>query len=71
MIDLVEAIDQLAGETGFSGVVRVDRAGVVELAGAYGLARRDLGIPNTIDTQFAIASGSKGLTAVTVISLIE
>jgi CubicO group peptidase (beta-lactamase class C family) len=71
MIDLVKAIDQLAAETGFSGVVRVDRAGAVEFARAYGLARRDLGIPNTIDTQFAIASGSKGLTAVTVISLIE
>jgi Beta-lactamase class C and other penicillin binding proteins len=71
MVDLVDAIDQLADETGFSGVVRVDRAGAVELARAYGLARRDLGIPNAVDTQFAIASGSKGLTALTVINLIE
>jgi CubicO group peptidase (beta-lactamase class C family) len=71
VVDLVKAIDQLADETGFSGIVYVDRAGAVELAGAYGLARRDLGIPNAVDTQFAIASGSKGLTAVTVMSLIE
>jgi CubicO group peptidase (beta-lactamase class C family) len=71
MVDLLDAIDHLAVETGFSGVVRVDRAGVVELARTYGLARRDLGILNTVDTQFGIASGSKGLTAVTVISLIE
>ena len=35
-----EAIDQLAAETRFSGVVRVDRAGEVELAKAYGLADR-------------------------------
>jgi CubicO group peptidase (beta-lactamase class C family) len=71
VVDLVEAIDQLAVGTGFSGVVRVDRDGEVALAKAYGLAHRGLGIPNRIDTQFAIASGSKGLTAVSVISLIE
>src|SRR5205823_549926 len=29
------------------------------------------GIPNTLDTQFAIASGTKGLTALAVVSLIE
>ena len=71
MADVVDALDQLAHDTGFSGVVRVDRDGAVELARAYGLARRDLRIPNTMETQFAIASGSKGLTAVTVVSLIE
>ena len=56
---------------GFSGVVRVDRGGEVELAKAYGLAHRGYGIPNTVDTQFAIASGTKGLTALAVVSLIE
>jgi CubicO group peptidase (beta-lactamase class C family) len=71
MVDLVEAIDQLADETGFSGVVRVDRNSDLELARAYGLAHRGLGIPNSVDTKFAIASGSKGLTALAVISLIE
>ena len=71
MVDLVDDIDQLAVETGFSGVVRVDRDGEVALARAYGLAHRGLGIPNGVETQFAIASGSKGLTALTVVSLIE
>ena len=42
----------------------------VELAKAYGLADRGHAIANTIDTQFAIASGTKGLTALTVVSLI-
>ena len=30
-----------------------------------------MGIANTSDTQFAIASGTKGLTALAVVSLIE
>jgi CubicO group peptidase (beta-lactamase class C family) len=71
MVGLQDALDQLADETGFSGVVRVDRDGDVLLARAYGLANRSLGVPNTTDTQFAIASGSKGLTALAVISLVE
>ena len=71
MQTLQDAVDAIAHDTGFSGVVRVDRSGGVELAQAYGLADRAHGIPNTIDTRFAIASGTKGLTALTVVSLIE
>ena len=68
---LAEAIDAVAGEHDFSGVVSVDRGGEVELARAYGLAHRAHRIPNTVDTRFAIASGAKGLTALVVVSLIE
>ena len=68
---LGDAVDSIAGATGFSGVVRVDRGDGIELAKAYGLAHRGHGIPNTVDTQFAIASGTKGLTALAVVSLIE
>ncbi len=57
--------------TGFSGVVRIDRGGDVELATAYGLAHRGHEIPNTVDTRFATASATKGFTAVTVASLVE
>jgi CubicO group peptidase (beta-lactamase class C family) len=71
MNHLKDSVDRIAAETGFSGVVRVDRADGVELAKAYGLAHRGCHIPNTIHTQFAIASGTKGLTALTVVSLIE
>jgi CubicO group peptidase (beta-lactamase class C family) len=66
-----DAVDSLADRTRFSGVVRVDRSGTIELAKAYGLADRGRQIPNSIETQFGIASGTKGMTALTVVSLIE
>ena len=64
-------LDVIASETGFSGVVRVDRGDRVEIVKAYGLADRSNGISNEIDTRFALASGAKGLTALTVVSLVE
>jgi len=64
-------LDLLAAETSFAGVVRVDRGNDVVIEGAYGLAQRSLEIPNAVDTRFGIASGTKGLTALTVVSLIE
>ncbi len=68
----VEAsVDRIAAETRFSGVVRVDRGGDVQLAKAYGLAHRGHEVANAVDTQFGIVSGTKGLTALTVVSLIE
>ena len=71
MSDLEFALDALAAETAFSGVVRVDLPDHVVVEKAYGLAQRAYGIPNTAATRFAIASGTKGLTALTVVSLIE
>jgi CubicO group peptidase (beta-lactamase class C family) len=71
MQPLRSAVDSLAHAHGFSGVVRVDRGDEVELASAYGFAHRGHEIPNRVDTQFAIASGTKGLTAVAVASLVE
>jgi CubicO group peptidase (beta-lactamase class C family) len=68
---LEEEVDAVAEETGFSGVVRVDDGDEIELAKAYGLADRGHEIPNTVDTQFGIASGTKGLTALAVACLIE
>jgi CubicO group peptidase (beta-lactamase class C family) len=70
MLSLENEVDQLAEETAFSGVVRVDRGDRVELAKAYGMADRAYGIANTVETQFAIASAVKGLTAIAVVSLI-
>ena len=64
-------LDVIASETGFSGVVRVDRGDRVEIVKAYGLADRSYDIPNEVDTRFALASGTKGLTALTVVSLVE
>jgi CubicO group peptidase (beta-lactamase class C family) len=69
--DVEQSVDQVAEATGFSGVVRVDRGGSVELVKAYGMAHRGLGIPNAVDTRFGIASGTKGLTALSIMSLVE
>jgi CubicO group peptidase (beta-lactamase class C family) len=71
MQPLSDAVDLVARDTGFSGVVRVDRGGSVEFAEAYGLADRGHGIANTLETRFEIASGAKGFTALAVVSLIQ
>jgi CubicO group peptidase (beta-lactamase class C family) len=69
--ELRDALDALAAESGFSGAVRVDVGDEVELAEAYGLAHRAHGVPNSVETQFGTASGTKGLTALAVVSLID
>jgi CubicO group peptidase (beta-lactamase class C family) len=68
---LEELVDATARAEGFSGVVRVDRHGATETAKAYGYADRANGLANTVTTQFGTASATKGLTALTVMALIE
>ena len=73
MVTVADVVDRVAAETGFSGVVRLDRGGAggaPELERAYGLADRSRGIPMTTDAQVAIASGTKGFTALAVMSLV-
>jgi CubicO group peptidase (beta-lactamase class C family) len=70
-VDLPGELDRVALSEGFSGVVGVERSGEVEVAAAYGLADRAHGIAVTLDTRFAIASGTKGLTALTVMALVD
>jgi CubicO group peptidase (beta-lactamase class C family) len=70
-VDSASRLDEIAAETAFSGVVRVDRADEIVVSKAYGLAHRGWEIPNEVDTRFGLASGTKGLTALTVVSLIE
>ena len=69
-MELSAVIDHLAAESRFSGVVRVDVGGTVELERAYGFADRSHAIANTVDTQLATASGTKPFTALAVVSLI-
>ena len=71
MSALAHDLDRIAAETGFSGVVRVDGSDGIEAVRAYGLADRAHAIPNEPDTQFGIASGTKGLTALVVMRLVE
>jgi CubicO group peptidase (beta-lactamase class C family) len=70
MHELRDEIDSITRATGFSGAVRIDRDDELELANAWGFAHRGHEVANTLDTQFAIASGAKGLTAVAIASLI-
>jgi CubicO group peptidase (beta-lactamase class C family) len=70
-VSLQRELDSLAVENSFAGVVRVDRGSDVVVERAYGFAHRGVEIPNAVDTRFGIASGTKGLTALTVVSLIE
>lgn len=71
MDGLEEAVDDLAARSSFSGVVRVDRSARVVLEKAYGMADRAHLVANTVDTRFAIASVTKTLTALTIVSLID
>jgi CubicO group peptidase (beta-lactamase class C family) len=69
--DLRRRVDQAAEESAFSGVVRLDQGGRLELDAAYGLADRAHGIAMTTDTQLGMASGSKTFTALVVLKLVE
>jgi CubicO group peptidase (beta-lactamase class C family) len=62
-------VDSLIAESRFSGVVRVDRAGATVLERAAGWAHRAHQVPITMDTRLAVASGSKGFTALVALSL--
>ena len=66
--DLTSALRDVTRE--FSGVVSVGRGANVEFEASYGLADRVHQVPVRADTQFGIASGTKGFTAVTVAALL-
>jgi CubicO group peptidase (beta-lactamase class C family) len=71
MESLQDLVAATARANGFSGVVRVDLHGRTEVASAYGLADRAYHVANTVSTQFGTASATKGLTALTVMALVE
>ncbi|SDS93129.1 CubicO group peptidase, beta-lactamase class C family [Friedmanniella luteola] len=64
-------IARIVSETSFSGVVRADLGDGRCWSVAAGPASRRFGVLNRPDTPFGIASGTKGLTALTVMSLVE
>jgi CubicO group peptidase (beta-lactamase class C family) len=71
VVRLEGAVGRTARDTGFSGVVRVDLPAAETFVKAYGLADRAHGIVNVPETRFAIASGVKGMTALTVMCLVD
>ena len=66
-----DELNRVVVSAGFSGVVRVDRGDDVVLEVAFGDADRAHDVPNTATTQFGTASATKGLTALTVMRLVE
>jgi CubicO group peptidase (beta-lactamase class C family) len=70
-VKLSTTLDTTASKTKFSGVIHV-RQGERDLyQKAFGYANRSNQIPNTLDTRFGIASGTKFFTALTIGKLIE
>ena len=55
----------------FSGAVLVAKEGEVLFSDAYGMADREGGIPNTLQTRFRIGSMNKMVTAVAILQLVE
>jgi len=69
-MNLLEILDKYLESHPFSGVISVRQAGTVLYEKAMGYADRSNGIPNTLDTRFGIASGTKFLTALAIGKLI-
>src|SRR5439155_1001795 len=55
----------------FAGAVLVANDGKIEFEKAYGLANMELGVPNTLNTRFHIASVSKPITAAAILLLAQ
>lgn len=68
---LAAPLADAVAENAFSGVVTIDVGDERVLGQAHGFAHRALSVPTTIGTRFAIASGSKGFTALAVMRLVE
>ena len=68
--DWPTALDAVAAESSFSGLVGIDRPGRPPVDRAFGLADRRWQVPVRPDSILALASGTKGFTALTVMSLV-
>ncbi len=68
--EIDRGLDELLKASDFSGAVRIDDGAGTTIAAAHGMANRAAGLPNTVDTRFAVASATKGVTALLVVSLI-
>jgi hypothetical protein len=60
-----------ASEDRFSGAALVAKDGKALFSGAYGLADRERGIANTLETRSRIGSMNKMFTAVAILQLVE
>ena len=65
------SLDRTLEDSDFSGVAAVAQDGELLFAFAHGMQNRERGIPNSVDTRFALASTSKVITAVAIMQLVE
>ena len=68
---LSTTLDATASKKDFSGVIHVRQGEQTLYQKAFGYADRSNQIPNTLDTRFGIASGTKFFTALSIGKLIE
>ena len=68
--ELAPALDELLAASDFSGAVRIDDGAGRTVAAVRGMADRAAGLPNTLETRFAVASATKGVTALVIVSLV-
>lgn len=71
MEELIRGIEQVAAETAFSGVVSIFRGESTVFSRAFGYRDVKNDLPNTTDTRFGIASGTKLFTALGIGVLID
>ena len=64
-------LDKIAVETKFSGVIYIRQCEQILYQKAFGYADRSNKIPNSLNTRFGIASGTKIFTALAIGQLIE
>ena len=64
-------LEAAAAANTFAGAVRIVRNGQTVFEGAYGLADRGQGVPNSLLTKFRVGSMNKMLTAVAVLQLVQ
>jgi CubicO group peptidase (beta-lactamase class C family) len=69
--ELERTIEEQHEKSTFSGVVWVKERSEIVFSKSYGLANRSEAIPNTLNTRFATASGTKTFTSVAICQLVE
>ena len=69
--ELKDFLKRLADADVFSGAVLLAKDGVPVYKAAYGIANKDYGVLNKIDTKFNLGSMNKMFTAVAIAQLVE
>ena len=73
--EAIEGVEALVREDAaadrFSGAVLIAKDGQVLFSHAYGLADRERGVPNTLQTRFRVGSMNKMFTAAAILQLVE